>query len=119
MNKENYLRQKGVNIDAALNYTGDFETYDEIFNDFMLEIDNQVNSLTNVKDLNDMPNYAIQVHALKSNVRCLGFDSYAAIAYNHEMASKGNDVDFVNDNFDSLMTEADRIVSLCKEYMGR
>ena len=26
MNKESYLRQKGVNVDAGLNYTGDFET---------------------------------------------------------------------------------------------
>ena len=78
MNKENYLRQKGVNVDAGLNYTGDFETYDEIFNDFMLEFDNQINSLTSVKETGDMANYAIQVHALKGNLRCLGFDTYSS-----------------------------------------
>ena len=28
-------------------------------------------------------------------------------------------INYVNDNFDSLMTEASRIIALCKEYMGR
>ena len=92
MNKESFLRQKGVNVDAGLNYTGDFETYDEIFSDFMMEFDNQIGNLTTVKESNDMANYAIQVHALKGNLRCLGFDAYADIAYNHEMASKQNDI---------------------------
>ena len=56
MNKEAYLRNKGVNIDAALNYTGDFDTYNEIFGDFMLELDNQITNLTNVLNTGDMPN---------------------------------------------------------------
>ena len=116
MNKESYLRQRGVNIDAGLNYTGDFETYDEIFNDFMLEFDNQINNLTTVKECNDMPNYAIQVHALKGNLRCLGFDSYADIAYNHEMASKQNDINYVNLHYNELINEVNRVYAILTKY---
>ena len=116
MNKEAYLRNKGVNIDAALNYTGDFETYNEIFGDFMLELDNQITNLTNVLNSNDMPNYAIQVHALKSNVRCLGFDNYASIAYNHEMASKQNDSTYVKEHYNEILTFVNELKALYEEY---
>ena len=116
MNKESYLRQKGVNVDAGLTYTGDFETYDEIFGDFMLEFDNQINSLTSVKDNGDMTNYAIQVHALKGNLRCLGFDSYADIAYNHEMASKQNDLNYVNEHYNEILSFVSTLKTLYDEY---
>ena len=116
MNKESYLRQKGVNVDAGLNYTGDFETYDEIFNDFMLEFDNQISSLTSVKEIGDMANYAIQVHALKGNLRCLGFDSYADVAYNHEMASKQNDVNYVNEHYNELINEVNKVYAILTKY---
>ena len=116
MNKENYLRQKGVNVDAGLNYTGDFETYDEIFNDFMLEFDNQISNLTNVKENGDMANYAIQVHALKGNLRCLGFDSYADIAYSHEMASKQNDINYVNEHYNEILNFVNVLKAMYEEY---
>ena len=43
-----------------------------------------------------MADYAILVHALKSDSKYLGFTSLAEIAYEHELASKANNVDEVN-----------------------
>jgi hypothetical protein len=37
-----------------------------------------------------MPNYAILVHALKSNCRTLGISFYMDVAYRHELESKAN-----------------------------
>ena len=116
---KNLLVSNGVNVDASLEILGDMEMYDETMSDFLDEVEEKIASIKLYKEVGDMPNYAIQVHSLKSDSKYLGFTTLAEISYNHEMASKGNDVNYVNDNFDSLMAEADRIVTLCKEYMGR
>lgn len=119
MKDKNILVNNGVNVDASLEILGDMEMYDETMSDFLDEVEEKIESIKTYKDEGDMPNYAIQVHSLKSDSKYLGFTTLAELSYNHEMASKDNDVNFVNDNFDSLMTEADRIITLCKEYMGR
>ena len=119
MKDKNILVNNGVNVDASLEILGDMEMYDETMSDFLDEVEDKIESIKSYKEACDMPNYAIQVHSLKSDSKYLGFTILAELSYNHEMASKGNDVDFVNNNFESLMTEASRIVSVCKEYMGR
>ena len=115
----NILVNNGVNLDGSLEILGDMEMYDETMSDFLDEVEEKIESIKTYKDEGDMPNYAIQVHSLKSDSKYLGFTTLAELSYNHEMASKDNDVNFVDDNFDSLMIEADRIITLCKEYMGR
>ena len=65
-----------------------------------------------------MPNYAIQVHAMKSDSKYLGFTLLADLSYQHEMASKENNVDFVNNNYDNLINEANRIINIVKQYLG-
>ena len=119
MKDKNILVNNGVNVDASLEILGDMEMYDETMSDFLDEVEDKIESIKSYKEACDMPNYAIQVHSLKSDSKYLGFTTLAELSYNHEMASKGNDVDFVNNNFESLMAEASRIVSVCKEYMER
>ena len=116
---KNLLVSNGVNVDASLDILGDIEMYNETMSDFLDEVEEKIESIKTYKEAGDMPNYAIQVHSLKSDSKYLGFTTLAELSYNHEMASKGNDVNYVNDNFDTLMSEASRIINLCKEYMGR
>ena len=119
MKDKNILISNGIDVDSSLELLGDMEMYDETLTDFLDEVSEKLSNIEIYKNSGDMPNYAILVHSLKSDSKYLGFTTLAEISYNHEMASKGNDVNYVNDNFDSLMAEADRIVTLCKEYMGR
>lgn len=119
MKDKNILVNNGVNVDASLEILGDMEMYDETLSDFLDEVEDKIESIKSYKEACDMPNYAIQVHSLKSDSKYLGFTTLAELSYNHEMASKANDVDFVNNNFEQLMAEAGRIVSVCKEYIGR
>ena len=41
----------------------------------------------------------------------------ADISYQHELAGKGNDMEFINNNFNSYMNEYDSIIGLVKEYL--
>lgn len=119
MKDANLLTSNGVDINASLELFGDMETYNETLEDFLNSVDEKINDIKKYKELSDMPNYAILVHSLKSDARYLGFTKLAELSYNHEMESKKNNVNYVYDHYDELMTEANRIINLVKRYMGK
>lgn len=113
------LKDNGVNVDGSLELLGDMDLYNETLSDFYTESLTRLPNIQKYKDNNDMPNYAILVHAMKSDSKYLGFTNLADLSYQHEMASKANDVNFVNSNYDSLMNEVNRIMNIVKEYLER
>lgn len=112
------LTSNGVNVDKALELFGDMATYDDTLKDFLSEIDTKLANIKKYKETGDMANYAILVHSLKSDSKYFGFEKLAELAYNHEMESKANNMYYVTDHYDELMTEANRILSIVKQYMG-
>ena len=118
MDKTSFLKENGINVDEALNYMGDFETFNEILIDFYNGIDNQFSELENFKNAGDLANYAIAVHALKSNCRSLGVTSFAEVAYNHEMESKAGNLSYVNDNFKDLQQARDNFKNIIAKYLS-
>lgn len=112
------LISNGVDIDKSLELLGDMDTFNETLKDFLNESVNRLKQIAEYKNNGDMPNYAILVHAMKSDSKYLGFTKLAELSFNHEMASKGNDKKYVDDNYEELMNEANRIISLIKKYFG-
>lgn len=112
----NILIQGGVDVNSALELLGDMDTYNETLQDFLSEIDNKLAKIKEYKEAQDMENYAILVHSLKSDSKYLGFVKLADLAYNHEMASKAKDVRFVIGSYDALITEANRVLEVLKKY---
>lgn len=118
MKDVNLLINNGVNVNKSLELFGDMETYNDTLHDFLSEVDGKLAKIRSFKEISDMANYAILVHSLKSDARYFGFEKLAELAYNHEMESKANNMYYVTDHYDELMTEATRIVNLIKQYMG-
>lgn len=112
----NILIQGGVDVNSALELLGDMDTYNETLQDFLSEIDNKLAKIKEYKEAQDMENYAILVHSLKSDSKYLGFVKLADLAYNHEMASKAKDVRFVIGSYDALIAEANRVLEVLKNY---
>ena len=83
------------------------------------EINTKYPQAKEYKEAGDMPNYAILVHSIKSDSKYLGFTKLAELAYEHELKSKDNDIDFVNSNFTSLEDEINRIINIVKTYLGK
>ena len=100
-----YLEGNGVDVNAGLELLGDMDMYNETMGDFLEEINEKLPKLVEYKNNNDMPNYAIIVHSIKSDSKYLGFTKLAELAYNHEMKSKANDTSYVNANYDELQKE--------------
>ena len=118
MKDVNLLIENGTNVKKALELFGDMETYDETLSTFLSEVPDKLQKIKNYKEVGDMANYAILVHSLKSDARYFGFEKLAEIAYEHELKSKANDMYYVTEHYDELMTEANRVVNLVKKYMG-
>ena len=74
--------------------------------------------LEKYKEEEKMEEYAIEVHALKSDSKYLGFKELAEIAYNQEMKSKENDIKYIKEKYSILKEEVDRIVKIIKEYQA-
>ncbi|MBR3049740.1 MAG: response regulator, partial [Bacilli bacterium] len=113
---EKYLRDNGVDMDNALELLGDMEMYNDTLDDYLSEIDSKLEELKKYKEENNMKEYSVLVHSMKSDAKYLGFMDFADIAYQHELKSKDNDSNFVNDNFEKLEEELTKVINIAKDY---
>ncbi len=116
--KRNFLIQNGVDVDKGIENTMDFETYNEILLDFCNTFPQDVNKFNEFKAASDMVNYEIVVHALKSNCRTLGFMNMGEMFYQHELASKQNDMNYINLHYDELINEGKKVYNVLMTYKG-
>jgi HPt (histidine-containing phosphotransfer) domain-containing protein len=116
--KKNFLLQNGVDVEKGIENTMDFETYNELLIDFCDTFVEEVNKFNAFKLAGDMFNYEIIVHALKSNCRTLGFMNMGEMFYQHELASKQGDINYVNEHYNELINEVNRVYSILMTYKG-
>lgn len=118
-NTKEYLIQNGVDMDKALELLGDMEMYNDTIKDFYNELPTKWNRIIEFKNNNDMPNYAIDVHSLKSDCKYLGFMKLADVAYQHELKSKENDSTFINEHFSELEEEYKNVLRIATKYLEK
>ena len=94
------------------------QMYNDTIADFVSEVETKWADIVRYKEENNMPEYAILVHSLKSDCKYLGFMTLADIAYQHELKSKENDSAFVNDNFAKLEENYNKVLEVAKEYVN-
>lgn len=114
--KVEFLKSMGVDAEIGISNMMDIETYDDIMNDFYESLPEELSKIDNFKNLGDMPNYAILVHAMKSNARSFGFMELGEIAYAHEMASKAGDVNYVNEHYEEFLAAVRKVQDIITRY---
>ncbi len=113
-----YLESNGFNVEEGINLLGDMSMYEDMMKGFIEESENRITLLEEYKNNEDMANYAILVHAEKSDSKYLGIKKLAEMSLEHEMKSKENDINFVKENYESLINEIKNTVEICKKYLG-
>ena len=112
-----YLKQSGVDLKSALDLLGDIDMYNETMKTYKEDSLNRMKKLEIFVREKDMENYAIEVHALKSDSRYLGFNALADMAFEHEKKSKENDYNYIKDHFNELKDEYDKCKEIIQNYM--
>lgn len=118
MKDVNILTSNGVDVEKSLELFGDMQTYDETLEEFLNGVNEKLGNLKKYKEASDMANYAIYAHSLKSDARYLGFTKLAELALDHEMKGKANDANYVFNNYDYLIAEANRMIDVATKYLG-
>ena len=118
MRDVNVLINNGVDVKKSLELFVEMDIYNETLGDFLIGVDKKVADIKVKMEEGDMPEYAILVHSLKSDARYLGFTKLAELSYQHEIESKANNITYVYNNYNDLMTEINRIIRIVKEYLG-
>ena len=113
------LKSNKINVDAGLELLKDMEMYDMTLEEFYNELQNKIKDLTEFKESGNMDDYAILAHALKTEARYVGCNELGDMAYEHELAGKEKNQDKVNEKFDELITEANRIYKIVGRYFGK
>ncbi len=114
-----FLEDNGVDVKTGLELLGDMDMYNDTMSDFVDELESKNKDLISFKDKKDMNNYSILIHSIKSDCKYLGFTHLAELAYEHELKSKDNDLDFVVNNFDILESEIEKVLNIAKKYLGK
>lgn len=113
-----YLKSKGADVEKALETLGDMDFYNETLTELYNQIPIRLDKLETFKNSEDMSNYAIEVHALKSDLKTIGFYSIAEkYPYKHEIESKANNIDFIKTNFEELKNIVNELREIFKKYL--
>ncbi len=115
----NMLKNNGVDIESSIELLGDIEMYNETLEDFLEEQKTRLPKIEEYKNKEDMENYAILVHAMKGDSKYLGFTKLAELSLEHQLKSQDNDINYVNNNYEELINEVNRITEVVKKYLGK
>lgn len=99
----NMAEYGALDRETGLQYCGTEELYESVLEDFYRLIDSKAEKIETLLKDNDIRNYTIEVHALKSTARMIGAGELSALAFEMEQAGNANDLDKINANTPTLM----------------
>ena len=112
-----FLEENGVDIKSSLELLGDEATYNETVGEYLTGVYDKLNQLVDFLKKEDLENYSIYVHSLKSDSKYYGFTKLAEIAYEHEMKSKAKDMNYIVNHIVDLVNEGNNTIRLLNEYV--
>ena len=113
------LENNSINVRAGLQLLKDISMYNKMLEEFYNELQNKIKDLEYFKDEGNMDDYTILAHALKTEAKYIGCKRLENLAYEHEMAGKANNKDFIDDNYNELKQETNIIYDIIKKYFNK
>ena len=97
------LEMAGINVKLGFSYCGDQAGFRDIVQMYYSQGEERNRQLAQLYKEENWKNYAIAVHALKSNSRGIGAEEMADLAMELEMAGKEMRVDYILDHHDEMV----------------
>ncbi len=113
------LADAGVDVQAGIRYSnGEIEFYRKVLERFADSADENVEALTGYFEAQDIENYQIKVHALKSTSKMIGADAFSDQAKQAEHAAKKRDLSYITSHQEPLLTAYRQLVAAVREAVG-
>ncbi|MCR4823518.1 MAG: response regulator [Treponema sp.] len=97
------LKLQGLNIENGLKFCGNTDIYVDMAKLFYKSINANADELENFVKNDDIDNFRIKVHALKSTSRLIGAEELSAKAEKLEKEANEKNLSFIHENFPELL----------------
>ena len=98
-----YENIDGIDGKAAMKYSGSEESLRMVLKLFYDSIDEKTEELEKFYSSEDIENYTIKVHALKSSSKLIGATELSDCAYELEMAGKEKNIEYIKEHHDGFI----------------
>ncbi len=105
------LAEAGVSMETGLRYCGDFESYITVLEIAVNGYQDKMKKIIEYKAYNDIKNYTIVVHSLKSGAANIGAIRLSDMAKRLEMAGHSGDTDTIQKETDQLIEEYKKVMN--------
>lgn len=96
---------KQIDLQTGLNNSGTADAYIPLLRIFYESMEEKSEELEHLYAENDVKNYTIKVHALKSSARIIGADELGEKAQKLEDAGKREDITYIRENHEAFLKE--------------
>jgi len=113
-----FLKEKGINADDGISYTGSSEKYLAAVRRYCDSYDQNRSTVEEAyanKNLNDL---MVKVHGLKSNSRMIGAADMAKAFEELEISAKAGDLEYVLNKTPDVLTGYEDLISFLKSVAG-
>lgn len=98
-----------IDPDTGINNSGDIDSYMSLIKIFYDTLSDKTEEILAFLENDDIKNYTIKVHALKSSLRIIGATDVGELAQKLENAGKMDDRNYINEHNDSFIDRCMRI----------
>ncbi len=121
------LENTGVNTRSGMQYCrGDKDFYVELLVKFARDEEQKSLEMNDLFRKEDLENYRIRVHSLKSSAKMVGADALSEMAKKAEEAAKTADADYIKEHHEEIITRYHelsqhilQIFNICENDMGQ
>ncbi len=110
------LVKLGVDAKMGIDYTGGKDKYVSALQRYYKSSEKNKQKMKEYLEGNDLENFAITVHALKSNSKMIGAASLSAMFETLEKASLDKDMATIRENIGRTLEEYDRLLEAIKPW---
>lgn len=114
---EKILEDAAIDYKLGLENFGSTEMYKQMLQDWYNEVTEKWDRIVSNKE--NMKEYSIDVHSLKSDSKYFGFTDLAKLSLDHELKSKDGDKEYISKHFNELETEYKRILEVVSKYLNK
>ena len=113
------LEGKGFHTEAGLLHCrGDREFYEKVLAQFAKDAERKIIDMEDSFEKEDIKNYQIMVHALKSSSKMVGADTLSEMALNAEEAAKNQDLVYIRENHEELLGKYRETAACILDVLG-
>ena len=112
-----HLMTAGINVEEGIKYCGDMESYIDVLKIMVSGYGDKRLKIKTYLETEDIDNYRIIVHSLKSGAANVGAVELSALAKELEYAAKDKDKEFIVEYTDRLLEMYEKVVETIKSSL--